>query len=495
MAALYESAGCELFINPHKMKRIVFLLVFFCLALSGGLPVACAGAPPRPNPITAYNPYTGQTEPFYPYGWYIDDEDVNHASFDKIGGNTLIVAVYSYDRVRQILDIVRSHDKKIIIAFRSPSYLLGVDPCDSNTYGGMKYYTDFAKNDPALLGWLLGDENEWNFIGTAQEIVNSAYVLNNILDGHHQVWQIFSGFDVQRALPYLDGTTVYSMDAYPYHISWGEPNSFINVEWWQDCLYAMGQKAVEDGKSSALLPQGFGNIDTEPIMVDWRLPTRREHRWQVFSAIAATGSRGTINWLYNPEWYDANAPAFDNWLENVAKPVFAEQEMISHGMETGYNIGSVAVDWTNKASDQSGGWVRPYDRVTQLLIYDDSVGRYFLIVTNNGPLSQNAQFTISNLSSSLSDMNSLVYDDANTGRTVAMTNSGGGSYRLTDTLQEFATVIYRINANPVNCMQARARQGGIAGDLNGDCYMNFADFAVFAQDWAHCVDTQGLNCL
>ncbi|MHB9070964.1 MAG: hypothetical protein ACYC54_11435 [Sedimentisphaerales bacterium] len=500
-----------------KLKKITrAALIFVCLSLYSGLPVACAGAPPRPNPITYYNPYTGQAEPFYPYGWDVwYDVCVDHSFFDNAGGNTLLLHLdgnqASYDAFSRIFDMARSHGKKVIVDFVSPAFFSGetFNPYDINNYGAMAWYIDRAKNDPALLGWMLGDENEYNF--PAADVVNGVNAINT-LDGHHQVWQNFNGFGynsqhekdpVPQELPYLPGTAVYCADAYPFHLYdmfQEEPNSFLNVEWWCNPFYVMGQTAAANGTGCALMPQGFGQVDTEfagQALIDgmWRLPTRKEHRWQVFASIVAMGSRGTLNWLYEPRWY-SDPNLFYNWRDNIANPVFAEQAMIARGMVSGYNVGTVAIGWTNKSSDQSGSWTLEYDRVTQLLLYDDVVARYFLIATNNGTISQTMDLTISNLPVPLANLNVLAYREGGTSSGVLLTDFGGGVYELVDTLQCFDVVIYRIDAVPTTCAQAAAQNGaGLAGDLNGDCYVNFADLAVFAQDWTRCVDTQSVNCL
>ena len=489
-------------------KAILVLLpveaVFFIYQLA-----AFAGEPPRPNPVMSYDPHIGTTEPFYPYGWYVNSDFYDHTFMEQAGGgNTLIFQTHgtpeSYMSLFSILDMARSHNKKVIVLFLAPTFMMGVDPCDPNTYGGLKSFVNAYKNDSALLCWLLGDENEYNFPGTAQDIVNSAYVINHILDGNHQVWQNFSNFGYNdqhlpeepiRELPYLEETTVYSMDTLPFRVEY-EPNSFMNVQWWQNALYRMGQKAVEDGVACAHVPQGAGfNTNPEPaVPSEWRLPTRKELRWNAFSAIAATGSRGTMYWMHNPNWYtDPNV--FYNWQANVAESVFSELGMIVHGMETGYNVGMVDVNWTDKVWDNSGGWIQNYDRITQLLVYDTFVSRYFLIVTNNGTTAQNVSFTISNLPAPLADSNALVYDEANTGEIVRLINLGGGSYRLSDTMQRFDVLIYRIDAKASGCDEAIAQKGyGITGDLNSDCYVDFTDFTVFAQNWLGCVETQQVNC-
>jgi hypothetical protein len=487
------------------MNKVIRVFVPVQAVFFSGLAVALAGAPPRPNPVTAYDPYTGSAEPFYPYGWYVWRDFYDHAFIEHAGsGNTLIFPTHgtpeSYLSLSSILDMANSHGKKVILQFLAPTFLIGVDPCKPESYAALATFVNAAKNSPALLCWLLADENEYNFPGTAQDIVNSAYVINHILDGHHQVWQNFSNFGYNdqhlpanpiRELPYLDETTVYSMDTLPYHV-YDEPNSFVNVQWWQNALYCMGQKAVDDDVACAHVPQGAGfNTNPEPaIPSEWRLPTRKEFRWNAFSAITATGSRGTMYWMYNPNWYiDPNV--YYNWQTNIAEPVFGELGMIARGMATGYNVGTVAIDWTNKSSDQAGGWTLEYDRVTQLLLYDDSCSRYFLIVTNNGTITQTTNLMISNLPVPLANQSVLAYSEAGTSSGISLTDLGDDTYSLVDTLERFDVVIYRLTGTPLTCDQAMAQSDeSLKGDLNGDCYVNLKDFAILAQQWLLCATMQ-----
>jgi len=47
---------------------------------------------------------------------------------------------------------------------------------------------------------------------------------------------------------------------------------------------------------------------------------------------------------------------------------------------------------------------------------------------------------------------------------------------------------------PENCSQAIAEGYGLATDLNADCYVNWADFSIFAADWLRCMDPGNVDC-
>tara|TARA_B100000686_G_C16671731_1_gene906863 strand:+ start:36 stop:308 length:273 start_codon:yes stop_codon:yes gene_type:complete len=63
---------------------------------------------------------------------------------------------------------------------------------------------------------------------------------------------------------------------------------------------------MADGKASLVEEKGWqGNINVTQAVglkcgtIDFRFPTYEEYRWNVFSAIASAGARGTANWIYS----------------------------------------------------------------------------------------------------------------------------------------------------------------------------------------------------
>ena len=439
------------------MKKVIhfFVVVLFCLTVANSLPNAFAGASPRPGPVSYYDPNEGTTTPFFPYGWESHHSQWAYASYVMLGaGGNTVFSTFGTDstslaNLTIILDFARAQGKKVVLKLVEDAFFLGVDPSTPSTYADLELFVNTAKEHPALLGYILGDENEWSFSGTAQDIVNSATVINQ-LDGHRPVWQIFSIFDGIKQAPYLPGTSVYSEGTYPNHSTSFDPadtpDSFLDMENYLNPI--IGQTAAANGASNVICTQAFGFDAAPSIPANWRLPTIKEHRWNVFSAITAAGSRGTLNWMYEPGWYsDPGGKAeFSQWLSGVAFAVFDEQEMIANGMENGYNAGAVYANWTDKASDESGGWVQSYDRITQLLVHDDLAGKYFLIVTNNGAAVQDVDFTLSGLPSPVANLDVIVHDEAGSGEIITLTDLGSDSYRLDDTLQGFDVMIYSINA-------------------------------------------------
>jgi len=50
------------------------------------------------------------------------------------------------------------------------------------------------------------------------------------------------------------------------------------------------------------------------------------------------------------------------------------------------------------------------------------------------------------------------------------------------------------DTNPINCADAIQQGYGIAGDLNGDCYVDLSDFSIFAGEWLKCIEPNDPAC-
>ena len=63
-----------------------------------------------------------------------------------------------------------------------------------------------------------------------------------------------------------------------------------------------------------------------------------------------------------------------------------------------------------------------------------------------------------------------------------------GALTATEVMCDYGSVV----GVPTCCADIIAAGGGDVSDLNGDCHVNFEDFAIFAEGWAAC--TPGYNC-
>ena len=81
------------------------------------------------------------------------------------------------------------------------------------------------------------------------------------------------------------------------------------------------------------------------------------------------------------------------------------------------------------------------------------------------------------------------------GFSIANSTSSNNLYGLLDNLFIFDSVLTQnqvqglmVTNTPVSC------GGALAADLNKDCYVNFGDLAVLAEEWLRCVDPANTSC-
>jgi len=401
-----------------------------------------AGVPP----ILYYNPATGQKTPFVPRAWFVfgPGSGFYPAEIKASGGNTIIFAgipdgLIQIDQVRERLDQLQSLNMKGIVMVRH-NLLDGVNSSRPATYETLALLVNSLKDHPALLGWQLGDENPGSDPLTATDVINSAQVVRS-LDPNRQIWQDFhNGHSNSTITAWMPGTDVVSFDQYTNDR--GEPEHAGASEYLRTA-HRYGQLAVQQGWAYAHITQGFG-ADLGPLAsINKRFPTPDEYRWNVFAPIASTGSRGVENWVYanQPDWY-SNPAEFDTFRDQAVKPTWLELAGLQHAMETGYNVGTVSLTWDGKGTES---WSEPFDRFSQLLVYDDQQHLYSLILTNNASDIRQARATISNLPEELAGLQVII---PKTGQIFALTDLGNGSYLLADSLLDHQVVIYQFSAVP-----------------------------------------------
>ena len=191
-------------------------------------------------------------------------------------------------------------------------------------------------------------------------------------------------------------TDVCTFDGYTYLESLGEfhPHSSARVLAWQQA------------KADLIQAEGWaGNVNVTQAVgcqcgtAKFRFPTTDEYRWNIFSAIATAGARGTLNWIYSywGGFYNKDPKRFFRFRDDVVRPVNLEQRMVARGMETGYNVGEVRSNLdvpTMTEIPAAGGNHRPYNKLGHLLLHDAKAGKYFLVVTNNEPQTVNVELSL-----------------------------------------------------------------------------------------------------
>jgi len=399
-------------------------------------------------PVTYLDPATGKTSPFFPIGWYSFgplSEDALQEVYDN-GCNTALFAglgLHGWQKAdaQARLNQAQELGMKIIIGF-NPSMVAAVEYGKPETYGSIPDYVASFKDHPALLGWQLGDE-----MG-ADQAPRISDAVRVIRDGgsQHQAWQVHSHIesnDSVRAL--MANTDVCTYDGYTYH-----PGSPVFADVCSTRILAWQQ-----AKADLIQAEGWaGNVNVTQAVgcsagsAHFRFPTYEEYRWNVFSAIASVGARGTLNWIYCywQGFYPDAPQVFFDFRDQVVKPVNLEQQMITHAMETGYNVGQVRSnldELTTAEIPPATGPHYEFNKVGHILLYDDQEHKYFLIVTNNETSPSTVLLQISDLPVPLA---SLTIREPHDNRELTLQNAGGGHYLLRDKLGNHDVAIYVLKA-------------------------------------------------
>jgi len=310
------------------------------------------------------------------------------------------------------------------------------------THGRISDYVRSLKDHPALLGWMLGDEMPG---GSAQAIHDTIRLIRDNRS-NHQVWQVHSHIESDDDLQALmTQTDVCSFDGYTYlH----DRSAFADVcstriLAWQQAKANLAQTGNWAGNVNVTQAVGCkcGNAD-------FRFPSYDEYRWNVFSAIASAGVRGTLNWIYSywGGFYNDDPKPFFEFRDTIVKPVNLEQRMIAHAMETGYNVGQVVSnldELTNADIPPATGGHRKFNKIGHILLYDNQQQRYFLIVTNNESSAHTVRLTIADLPVPL---RTLTVDKPHDNRELNLDDLGEGRYQLEDQLDNHDVAVYVVQA-------------------------------------------------
>jgi len=79
-------------------------------------------------------------------------------------------------------------------------------------------------------------------------------------------------------------------------------------------------------------------------------------------------------------------------------------------------------------------------------------------------------------------------------RNVTMSESSPGNWTISDSFGPFGVHVYRLYAVPATQQCGDLATRYPERDLNADCYLNFADFAMLAANWLKCSDPADNDC-
>ena len=433
------------------MKHIVDRRTFVSssLAAVGSAAHLCqqSGASHRPAraaiaPVRAWDSRKDTFTPFFPYGWYSFGPSAQIKEIAANGANTALYAGMGKhdwqrsDALKQ-MDLAEELGVKVIIGLHG-AVAGTVNINKPDTYGVVPNYVNTFNAHPAMLGWQLGDE----FSAEAAPRINDTVKLLRKLGSKHQTWQVHPHtWSHQEVRTLMAATDVCSYDGYTYLD--GQPpfseHASARVLAWQQ------------GKLDLVRQSGWsGNVNVTQAVgckcgdAPFRFPTPQEYRWNVFSAIASTGARGTMNWIYSywGGFYADDPDRFFAFRDDTVRPVNREQQMISRAMETGYDVGHLETTLdlpTETEIPPATGPHNKFNKVGRILLHDANARKYYLIVTNNEATTQALHLTLSDLPAPLASVEVTVPHD---NRRLMLQRSMDNCYSLRDQLPAYAVAIY-----------------------------------------------------
>lgn len=429
------------------IARRDFLASSIVTTLGAGAVAAEAKEPPRRTlytipPVRVWNPHDDTFAPYFPIGWYSFGPSARIEELAENRSNTALYAGMGLESwhlgdTLKRMDVAKELDVKVVVGLGG-AVVGAVRFRKPNTYGVIPEYVKAFNEHPAMLGWQLGDE----FSADAAPRINDTVKLLRQLGSKHQTWQVhphtWNHAEVRQLMARTD---VCSYDGYTYID--GQPE-FANTASarllaWQQAKADLAQ--AEGWAGNVNVTQAVGCKCGDAL---FRFPTYREYRWNVFSAIATAGARGTMNWIYSywGGFYADDPQRFYDFRDEIVKPVNQEQRMIARAMESGYNVGRVRSNRdepTSTTIPPATGPHRKFNKVGHILLHDAKDKKFFLVVSNNEPQEHVVRMTLSKLPVRLS---SLSVQEPRGGRELELRNQGGGSYELQDRLAGYGVAIY-----------------------------------------------------
>ncbi|OHB56766.1 MAG: hypothetical protein A2Y12_20530 [Planctomycetes bacterium GWF2_42_9] len=413
---------------------------------------------------------------FFPLGWYDYIRPENFEVMKAMGCNAVSWWGSSTDPevVKYWLNLAKYHNIKVIIGVP-----IEWRNMNASQQALLSAWVAAIKDNDALLAYKIGDEN--NHPTSSAFTSAKALIAYNIIKGvdpTRQVTQVFGGSSSapENIQTFLQSTDVVERDSYNILSSDAE---FQNVTKFNKDFTAYNNNANITAKSGVVaVHQGYGG---EPLYAAMRLPTYNEFRYEAFSSLTLK-ARGNWWWTYSITSEQASGP---NFMANVATPVIHQYAQLIPSLQQHYNVGTIT---SNRDSDtQSNG----FNDVTYIMSADRDY--YYLVVANNTSGTISATVNVSNIAA-LANLTADVIGEA---RTKAFTQDGSG-YHVTESMTKYDINIYKLTKltpEPKTCDDEIDEDGGLTGDVNEDCYIDFSDYAEIAEQWQSCNDPQITGCM
>ena len=344
-------------------------------------------------------------------------------------------------------------------------------------------YVNFCSGYDSLFGWYTADEPEaFNTPTTSlQNLYNDikTYDTGNhpVVVTHHGHWY--------GATPYLWPTRhadIMTTDLYPVSgsVEYGLGNSLC--PFWQVAQNAKYYSKIAQQQKLGpyiIVPQAFGGEG------GWRLATYNEMRYLTFAPIVY-GARGIWYFIWSPMGITTPEEK-ETWRNTVAKPTISEINFLAPAIMSNSTVVTVTSDHD---TDTTGHII---EDMGYLFAQDDNYG--YLITANNTKSTYSAQLYLEGPGlleavGSGSASVPVMFESRN----VSMTETSPGHWTISDSFGPFGVHVYQLYAVPPAQQCGDLATTYPERDLDNNCYVNFADFAMLAGNWFKCSDPADNDC-
>lgn len=411
-------------------------------------------------------------KPFFPIGWYCATEDVpNPGTQEGLNQNaTAFLTEIAATGANFVMPFgISRGTSNYMTAFLEAGLTTGVKTM-INIDPPAGSQVEFCKNYNSLFGWYTSDEPEaYNILPTTlqgiyEDIRASDTGNHPVLVTHHTGWYAVT--------PYLWPSRDEDLLATDYYPNWG--SEFQGPFWLaaQAAQYYSKITQLHNLSAHIGVPAAF-------MAPGWRLPTYAEERYMVFGPVVY-GVRGFLFFKWEYGW-DAT------FCSTVMTPVIGELNLLSQAIMS--NSTAVTVS-SNRDMDTTGHYVKD---IGYLFGQDNNYG--YLIAVNNTPSTYSAQLYLEGHglleAVGSGDVSVPVISES---RNILMQASTPEHWTISDTFMPYAVHVYRLYSVPTPQQCGDIGSVHPVNDLNNDCYVNFLDFAVLANDWLKCNDPADNVC-
>ena len=422
-------------------------------------------------------------QPHFPIGWYcgwtaIDpNEDANEAELNQNAidfltevANTGANFVMPYELgPGKTLHVTAFLEAGLVTDVRTMMDLHGSSSVAS--------LVTFCQPYDSLFGWYTADEPEaWNM---APVTLQARYDEIKTYDtGNHPVVVTHHGF-WYGCTPYLwprRHADIMATDNYPvYAIEYGGP-------YWE-----VSQNAKYHSKITQLHKLG-PHMPVPQAYSKGRLPTYGEMRYLTYGP-TVYGARGLLYFVWGAAADGITLPpgGWETFRDTVMTPVIGEINVLAPAIMSNSTVVTVTSDHD---TDTTGHII---EDMGYLFAQDDNYG--YLITANNTKSTYSAQLYLEGPGlleavGSGSASVPVMFESRN----VSMTETSPGHWTISDSFGPFGVHVYQLYAVPPAQQCGDLATTYPERDLDNNCYVNFADFAMLAGNWFKCSDPADNDC-